>query len=151
MKIQPRFKLERIVAKDMYRAHLCKPYCKGGFVYATNGHAMAKIVADLEDGEEGVEGHLDLGGLKFARKTGIGVAIVKDPSLSNYPDCERLLQVTGDPVLKVRLNAKLLYDLSQAMGDKSVTLTFRDKPNGVILVENEFATGAIMPMRMDDK
>jgi hypothetical protein len=153
MRILPRYKIEKALSKDKYlKLHMSKPYFRNGFVYATNGHIMVKIPPSyMEDHEKTKEGHLDIDLIKLSRKReDLDLEVKQDASLPKYPDCETVMSsgTKGEVKLKVTLNAKLLYELSQAMGDDCVVLSFRgDTSHNMIEVTGKHATGALMPMR----
>jgi DNA polymerase III sliding clamp (beta) subunit (PCNA family) len=82
------------------------------------------------------------------------------PIKEQYPRYEMVLPKEGKPLFKLGLNAKLLYKLSQALGDDQLTLTFtnhnmKDR-NGYLTTDSAIkvtaldqdSTGLIMPMRV---
>ncbi len=78
-----------------------------------------------------------------------------------YPDYERVLPEDDKPVVELKFNAKLLYNLSQALGNDIVTLTLTndtlDDYNGYLVAINAIKVtaqmqdsyGILMPWRFN--
>lgn len=151
IRINKRHKLEKAVVKrtELYRDHLKLPYFINGYVYATNSYIIAKVKPENVQPNALQEGHILLEELKRSRKPleSSEIDLYRYASIHKFPNVDRILNYDDEPTYTIALNARLLYDLSQALGDNAVTLKFR-KPTGPIEVVGKYASGAIMPMRL---
>ena len=163
-------KIELAVSKDTSRpqiGHVHLDVDKSRLL-ATNGHIAAIVPVQLDSGD--TSGPISIDAIKQARKEdkrsgdyhirangGLelsnGAMLPRESDVQQFPDIDRVINPNGEPVVSVSFNAKLLYELAQALGTTNrgqhqVTLEIRDE-NNVILVTARGceAHGAIMPMR----
>ena len=140
-------KLHLAVGKDNYREHLKYVQIKGGFIYATNCHILARIpVNELFSEIFTTEDELYIKGedwkkqgfykcTDFKRNGNLleayngkwelqGIIKMKTrPEMDNigrFPDCESVIlstDVKTEPVDKISFNPSLLMDLAEALGE----------------------------------
>lgn len=168
MHIDRTYKLEKVVSKDPAREHLQNIWITKHHAFATNGMILAAIpiTADKED----TTGWLGADALKLARKqtSADDIRIVLN-GVQQLPDGTTLLRPDESnkfpqiaPILlrsyrhrksQVALNARLLKDLSDALGTEEIVLEIGKSSDEAVLVRsmakgNE-ARGLIMPIRMN--
>lgn len=175
MKIDKSSKLELCAAKVDARYAMKNLYLEtdgpnGPRLCATDGRTLAVVPVELEEGDEA--GLVSVDALKIARQgAGHGKARIEcnkslrawgkrgpltfeRPSEGNFPDIRApdLLSTEEAPKgLKIRLNAKLLYNIAQAFGADEVELTIptdKDKPVFVrgLMQAIPDAVGLLMPI-----
>lgn len=140
-------KLHLAVSKDNFRQHLKYVQIKGGFVYATNCHILARIpVSDIfgdlfspEDEfyflgddwkKQGFSKCTDFkrnGNLleAYDKKWNLqGIIKMKDKVemdyIGKFPDCEQVIYSSDKPleaVSQISFNPSLLMDLAEALGE----------------------------------
>lgn len=185
MKINKDHKLFKVCTKpkknEIVRRALTGIYFdkKNEKLIATNGHALAMSkVTDCKNDKPCI---LSVEAYKEASKknetlesnSDINVEGTKFQSIDKqypdypYPDYERVLPDTSKPTVKICLNAKLLHELSDALGADNnhviLTLTNNNMEStrndyltvkGAIHVQpnnkNNGAEGLIMPVRVDE-
>jgi hypothetical protein len=173
MKIHPKCKVELVASDEDTRKVITQPYLDMSVegkpvVVATNGKSMAII--PVEVGPEDVAGWITEDALKAMRKSKVdeikcnGDLKVTDgptfprPNLGQYPNWRMVVPAEDRKVgFRISLNARLLYELTQAIGTDCVELVFGEDDLEVILVKptgskenpaaNIEAKGILMPMR----
>ena len=180
MKIDPKLKLEKIASVKDARPYLRDPHLdvKNKCLIATDGHKLVCIPVEVSPTD--TSGPVPLDAIKDARKRKLdsaeivcnGDATLIDSNsglpLSHYervdsgkfPDYERVLQSNGladdseVPVVSVRLNAKCVLELAQALSSKRghepiIRLDIFDDSRAVrVVAENEpDRVGVLMPCR----
>jgi hypothetical protein len=171
VKIDTRYKLEKVAAKsDQCRPNieyvkLAKSERFGNCAVATNGRSMAIVPIEVSEGDN-EQGLISVEALKASRKNrpheGMfmmngnielpgSVTFPRPETEIAYPDWT---QVLPDQPIKftVALNAKLLFELAQALGsDGAVTLRFSDELSPISVTSNHGGNGefgVMMPMRI---
>ena len=160
MKVENKYKLEKIVSKDTTRHAITCAYLdtkdKTPRLIATNGHAMAVIKVEAEKDEQG---NVPIAAIIDARKLNSKKAIASTLSLngdckldngatykrqdSQFPDW-RKIGTTGDKTFRVAFDAKLLHELADSLGSFKgvVSLEFFGDLKGPIKVHAWDASGA---------
>jgi hypothetical protein len=140
-------KLHLAVGKDNYREHLKYVQIKGGFIYATNCHILARIPVNevfseifTSEDELYIKGEdwKKQGFYKctdFKRNGNLleaynnkwqlqGIIKMKTrpemDEIGRFPDCESVIyssQTQTEPVDKISFNPSLLMDLAEALGE----------------------------------
>ena len=177
MKIARKHKIEKVCSDDKLRYAINNVKAYKHRLVATNGHAMAVIPykkANIDIPEEEFTGLIPPEVFNEARKVNKkferddmiiehnGKLTVKDYSTGTeksfnyidepYPDVVRVIP-RRKTEYKISLNAKLLYELSQALGCDGVILEFTGKTSGIIVkphenslcTEDNHAWGILMP------
>ena len=174
MKLPKDCLLEKICSKDATRTTLAAPYLdidaeRFAHVIATNGAAMAKVPVEITP--EDVAGYVPVGALKEARKlakredesalalngtaqTSNGATFPRE-SKETFPNW-RQVWPKAEGKIQLSFDARLLYELAQAMGTEGVTLTFdagepiavRPTPTKGCTPASFGARGVIMPVRI---
>ena len=143
MIVPTRSRIEKVCSTDPTRPLLCNANLRlevdgrpGAFIEATNTYALARIPVDLMESDEDTPGPVPLEAVKASRKAGgrlvcNGDCAVPDgprfprPNLGKFPDTPALFSdMTGPEVVELRLNARFLYALAEAMGAQEVRLRF---------------------------
>ncbi len=150
----PDCKIEKAIEIKSSRQYLSSPYFTGDALVATNGHILAYVPVEHDSSEDDVEpGHVPLDAIKHARKTRqLDVSTLENGSwvvagvqfpredLGKFPDYEQIVKTPceladKDDSITVNLDAKLLYELAQAIGTNSkqpiVRLTFQKNGHGI--------------------
>jgi hypothetical protein len=165
MKVHKNAKIEAACSTDATRPALSEPYLDltngKPVLVATNGRILASIPVEVS--EHDVTGYVCAEALKIARKAAkssqpaevgcvAGLALADGRPLprngqaaaQNYPANWRQV-VPADfkaPIAVIRLDARELWQLAQAMGTESVAITVED-PSGVAHVA-PFGRGAVV-------
>lgn len=176
MIINKNHKLHKVCSKEAYRPALTGVYFdkKNSRLIATNGHvlAMSPIEPDKYDKEciMPAKAYLEeckgtgTSVLKLGKKIELiaktGEKLQFDPIEETYPDYERSMPQEEKTVFKLRINARLLKDLSEALGNEDVSLHFTNTnmTNGgdylacgnsaiKVTAANEDSSGILMPIR----
>jgi hypothetical protein len=176
--IDKKYKLESVVEKGTgSRPSMEQIYLQNGMAVATNGHALVFVPCnEYEDSEEGYLNPLTLKDARKQSKLFGGCRIdltekTESPVSSDRVTRDRLNKSSiafpnvfgvlplDETVKSVCFNAKILYELSQAMGNDVVTLEVPESVHRAITVrcpdetsdryDNSF--GLLMPVRMPDK
>lgn len=174
MRLDPKYRVEKVVSKDALRPHLNAAHLDvdAKRLFATNGHALASVPVDVEARDR--SGRVPVRALKQHRKGAkvvarLGLVVVGDElhrrGESNHPLATEANRTSVWPSFKrgdkgtvsVGLSAALLHELANALGEADparagVVLTFRPKTYEPILVEPATAgdaVGVLMPMRFD--
>jgi len=167
MLLDKRYKIEKVVSKDNYRVPLLNPYIDdhdgGKVIVATNGRSLVKIKVNVLEGENIPNGYVDKDLLKESQKRSIPLELTEDEQSVNgmtkkrdrdkdiyFPRWQRIIPEKGREIkLQVMLNAKKLYELSQAMGEDVVTLSFENHENAIEVTNSDKNTyGLIMPCKL---
>lgn len=183
MKIHKKCLIEKAASQDATRSAICQPYldvtnAKGSLV-ATDGRILACIPVEIETADDA--GFVSDTVLKAARKASAGenatmtlagqrasIAGSNEMPRANegqlverFPNWRQVVPAMPDaPAFVVSLDAKLLWQLAQAMGTTGVQLVFTDnsKPIHVIPAytkDGPFACadarGVIMPISQPKK
>lgn len=174
MKLPKDCLLEKICSKDATRTTLAAPYLdidadRFANVISTNGAAMAKVPVAIDPLD--VAGYVPVAALKEARKlakrdneatlalngtaqTSNGATFPRE-SNATFPNW-RQVWPKAEGKTEVAFDARLLYDLAQAMGTEGVILTFdAGAPIAVRPTSTKGCTpaslgarGVIMPVRI---
>ncbi len=169
MFINPKLKLEKLTDTGV-RAYLSAAHLDVDKkrLSVTNGNILAVIPVDLSEGD--TSGPVTTEVIKAARATrserveitcngGLGVdgKTFERPDLGKFPDIDRVIP-DGEPEFSVGLNARLLFELAEALtvSNKAnppiVKLDFYDLTGkGAIRVtagKNPDAIGVLMPCRL---
>jgi len=172
MKIKKNFLLEKLVSKDENRPLLHHIYVGEGKAVATNGIAAAVVPIEME--VDDLPGLITAEQLTYGRKrsaireggskqkTHIHMTANNQIAFRNgwkserpiiekpFPNVNEVFpDKDGDkPVHSVTLNAKLLFDLAQAMGTEEIRLSFYENESAAVLVTTKAGCrGAIMPLK----
>lgn len=165
MKIAKDRKIELIASQDKTRFILQEPYLKGDYLVATSGRHLVRLKIEREEGD--TDGYVTAAAIKAARKTGYkndaasiacngayklvdGTTLPRNAALteSQFPNFEQVIPKEPGPV-KVSLNAKMLWEMAQAMGSDTLTLAIKDELSPLVVTcKNEDALGVLMPVRM---
>jgi len=179
MFIDKKYKIEKAVSTESYRPTLTSAFIENkgeeSKLIATNGNslAMVPLVLDPEDKING-KNRLSVDAIKAIRKgngrctTGIDERMgdfVEIPGTSTgfpsrfllgaeeFPDYKQVIPETENcDYHKVGINPKLLFELSQAIGAKTIELHLPKEPTGAIKVtdpDNNRVLGVIMPVRLN--
>jgi DNA polymerase III sliding clamp (beta) subunit (PCNA family) len=179
MKIHKDCLVEKIASRDCTRLSIAESYLDiedgVGQVITTNGHALACIPVELEEGD--VAGHISAEGLKQARKvdkraTHASLHLNGNLKLDNgvemprstlkggheFPNWRQVLPSNDGYTVSFALNAKLLYELAQSMGAEGVVLSFKADRAPILVRPTSLANnghpacpeakGVIMPLRI---
>lgn len=144
MKLDNRFKIEKVVSKDSYRAAICSAYLDKtepqAKLVATNGHAMAVI--NVETDQTDTTGLVPPEAFTEARKLSKKFGKFQPSEISangaveltngakfprgeeKFPDWKRIPPKAAK-TFRVAFNARLLHDLADALGSE----------NGVVSIE----------------
>lgn len=174
MKLPKDCLLEKICSKDATRPAISAPYLdvdaeRSAHVIATNGAAMAKIPVSIDPLD--VAGYVPVGALKEARKlakkdnesalalngtaqTTNGATFPRE-SAETFPNWRQVWPKLEGKI-QVSFDARLLYELAQAMGTEGVILTFdagapisvRPSATSACTPASLGARGVIMPIRI---
>ncbi len=168
MTIDKKYKLEKIVSRDPSREHLQNIWITKHHAFATNGMILAAIpiTADKDD----TSGWLSGDALKLARKqsstddiwielNGVqklpaGTTLLRPDDSIKFPRVAPiLLRSYRHRKSQVALNARLLKDLSDALGTEEIVLEIGKSSDEAVLVRSmskgNDARGLIMPIRMN--
>ena len=172
MKLDKKQKVEKVVSKDNHRKQIAMPYLKNDDgvwnLYATDSYKLIQI--NIIDGDEMTEGYIPLEAIKESRRTGLpidasqidkvsvgGTSYTRPTEIGDYINKPSSLipdrNIAGSAI---GINAKYLYELSQAMGTDIVKLEFDISKDGSILplspvlVSGNACAGAIMPVRIPE-
>jgi len=181
MKIHKDCKIELAASKDASRPAIAEPFLDikdgAGVVVATNGRAMA--IVPVEVTEKDASGYLSADCLKAARKltkqdvileaNGVvtmanGATMPREGLARNekFPNWRQVMPSDEGYDVCVALDAKMLWELAQAMGTQGVLLSFQttdaSKPivvgphtcgrfDGQIKYACEGAKGVLMPVQ----
>lgn len=181
MKLHKNIRIESIASSDRSRCAIGEPYLDitdgKGTLVSTNGNAMAIVPVALAP--EDVAGYVSADALRAARKQskrtdeaslalGGSVATLADGSTMpragvatgcTFPSWRQVVP-RETPAVTVALNAKLLWELAQAMGTQGVKLCIAspDQPvvvlpaaagcRGEIHCACDETRGVIMPIRV---
>jgi len=177
MKIDKRYKVEKVIGNDSTRDVLCNPYLSTrdgkGVMVATDGVRLACV--PVERDEQDKDGHVSVRALNEARRqagrTGTPEVICTEDTLTlldgstiprkdqgKYPKWEQVVPAVDGNWQKLTLDAKLLHELANAIGSSKVALTFKCEGSQVlnpILVETGIESadgrkpfGLLMPTRV---
>ena len=179
MKINKNCKIELACSTDKQRAAICNPYLeiddKGARMIATNGQILAIVPVDPQEGDKA--GLVPVDAIKDARKA--KPASLPEATLAcngnvklldgrqyprpdfAFPNYRAVLPAENRPAkFTVGIDAKLLWELAQAMGTQGVTLEFENElsaikvrpsaagQHGSIKPADYEARGVIMPIRI---
>lgn len=166
MRIKPECKIEKLVG-DETRPQLANAFLeidekRAGTLVATNGRALAAIHATVEDSDNSgfvspiaikewrkqskksyvqlvANGSLKILGTSFERPT--------EENSGRYPNWRIVLPKSEEKEeYEITLNAALLLDIQEALGQESVTIKFYGKDK-VMTIEGINGIGALMPVR----
>jgi hypothetical protein len=172
MKISKTCKVELIASKDSYRPSLCNPYLQGGKLIATNGKSLVMI--PVERDSQDTDGPVNIEAFKLSRKTLSNIKesqIVANGELkiatkegqmtmprtdlkgSTFPNWEQVIPKANRGGKKICLNAELLYDLAQALGNNEVILEILDDVSPIVVKAHPDhaipeSLGVLMPIKM---
>ncbi len=186
MKIHKDFKIELAASKDATRAAICEPFLDvkdgKGCLVATNGRTLAMVPVEL--GEKDASGFLSGDCLKAARKltretvqldaSGVcaltnGATMPREGGAAGghaFPNWRQVVPAdnANDGGAIIALDAKLLWELAQAMGTTGVLLKIKDSTAPVIIFPHvagttsnpiryacEDARGVLMPIAQKAK
>ena len=176
MKLHKDCLIEKVLSKDATRHGIAETYLDtengSANLIATNGKALAVIPVELEEGD--VAGYVATEGIKQARKAdkraefpsmklngnlklsnGVEMPRTTLPAGTEFPKWRQVMPKDEGYNVEFAFDAKLLYELAQAMGSDTVVLKYKAfglpllvRPNGVYgtspCVE---ARGVLMPIR----
>jgi len=169
MKISKKYKIHNALSTDEMRPALTQAlYDKvGKRLVATTGHIIAVVPVEPSEGDrartipsvalkEALKGKQIEDAVILADKyVTVGDTTFKEEDdKKSFPSWEGCFPDKETKVhFDVGLNAKLLFDLSKAIGSETVRLTFSDDPCKPIKVEpddtdNNQAYGLIMPLKL---
>lgn len=171
MKINKQYKLSKIVSRDEIREELRYVKITRSHAIATNGHKMVVVPVEME--LEDVPGLVDPAHIEFNNKEKliskkIDRNLVLNPFTvettngwtmprlqpGTFPKIKQILSLLLRRKHKysIGLNARLLYELSQGIGNDSVVLYFGEKNTMPILVkplyDDDNEIGVLMPMNI---
>jgi DNA polymerase III sliding clamp (beta) subunit (PCNA family) len=172
MKLKAKYRPELICSKDATRFVLTEPHVKvikgKPSLCATDGRRLLVIPIEAEKSEFGT---LPKDAIRLARSTrqdkrqdnlhlnlngcitlpnGWTLPRPKQEDFSNFPNVEQVIPNPDKQTCVVSFDAKLLYELSQAMGVRQVVLKFQDKGSAITVTSpREEAYGVLMPMRIE--
>lgn len=182
MKLHKSCKIESITSHDETRYAICESYLSikdgAATLVATNGKAMAMLPVLLDEGD--VSGYVSENALKLARKQDKrsdfatvylnGVAKLSDGSTmpregtakdATFPKWEQVFPKDESlHTQTIALDAKLLWELAQAMGTQGVVLRVKDGVSAILVSPTatshhkwnkpacDGAKGILMPVRV---
>ena len=172
MKISKTCKVELIASTDATRYVLNNPYLQGNKLITTNGKSLVMI--PVERDSEDTDGPINVEAFKLSRKVLSGVKdsqIIangqlkvstkegqmtmprKDLKGGTFPNWEKVIPNENRGGKKICLDAALLYDLAQALGNNLVVLEILDETSGIVVKarsDNAISgsIGVLMPVRI---
>lgn len=167
MKIDSRFKIELAASTDkIFKSAMCQVMFEEGKLVATTGHILASV--PVEDSGNDTKGYITPEALKAARKLGKkhgdvqifanGSFLLSDgstiprPEFDGFPDTAPLLESARSRAheYRIKLNARLLHNLADALGNEQVTLEFGSSKQAVyVKADGLDSEGMVMPIRED--
>lgn len=172
MRLDPRYRVEKVVSKDFLRPPLTAAHLnvETKRLLATNGMAAVSVPVEVEAGDR--SGLVPVRALKQHRKGAkvvarLGLVVAGDElyrrGKNDHPLGVEKTRAGIWPTFKrgekgtvsIGISAALLHELANALGESypaGVVLTFRPKTLDPILVEPASAgeaVGVLMPMRFD--
>ncbi len=171
MKIDKKYRIEKICSTDTSRVSMQNIHVTGRHAYATNGKVLAAVPIQSE--KDDTPGWLTVDGLKLARKVTSkdadhikiilnGQQILSDATtlsrpetVESFPKVGRLLlQTLRHRTMRIGLNANYLRELALALGSEEIILEV-GRPDSAIAVrpvqESNKAVGVIMPIRLNQR
>ena len=175
MKTHKECKIELVASSDASRYAISEPYLDGDTLVSTNGIAL--VALKVERGEGDKDGYVTADVLKAARrlttKSLPEVSIVANGNYTladgsvlprkhegNFPNWRQVMPRTegeSKPRHVIGLNAKLLWEMAQAMGAEELRLEILDGTSAVIVkpayakktcAAPEGTIGALMPVKL---
>ncbi len=165
MRIDKKYKIEKVVSKDPTRENLQNIHVSKRHAFATDGRILAAVPVRT-DGDDTV-GWMTPDALKIARKgsTGDDVDIelngcqkLQDGTMLLRPTDHRfpslmhiLMQAHRDRKMRVGLNVRYLRDLADAIGSDEIVLELGKADEAILvrsLAKGNSALGLVMPVRI---
>ena len=181
MKLHKDIKIELVASTDKTQTAILEPYLditEGvGTLISTNGKTLARVPVEIDPTDQA--GYVSKEAIKAARKTRLGEILLTDgkaavstgPTFNrtgaagdcNFPNWRQVWPAADRVnVVTIGLDAKLLWELAQAMGTQCVKIQIADnkKPFLVSLTSGgqyssaprpvcDEARGIIMPVRVE--
>ena len=175
MKLPTNYKPQFVCFKDDTRYILKNGYYKDGIAYATNGNSLVAALVEKSKSDQSEEGFLPVEALKVATKKRVkhhphqGLIEMQDhgttkvfpskgvttlfekPCEGTYPFIGKVIPSHAKPK-SISLNAKLLFELSQALGSNEMIITFDetdDKACLIVTTRDVDRFGLLMPRNLD--
>lgn len=172
MKLPKDCKIELVASTDATRYVLCNPYLQGDKLIATNGKSL--VMLPVERDSEDSDGPINSEAFKLSRKTVSGIKESKitangelkvatkegqitmprkDLNGAKFPDWLRIIPKEDRGGVKIALNAELLYELAQALGNNEVVLEIHDDSSPIAVKAHPSkavagSVGVLMPVRL---
>lgn len=135
MKVDAKYRPEKCCSRDETRPNLTNPYfdAEEKLLVATDGHAL--VAVPVEDGGE-TSGYVSGAALRAGRrrvKCPPPVEVAVGPKDGTFPAWRQVVpkvKAGDEGTFTVRLDAKLLADLAEALGDSRVELTISAQTKG---------------------
>lgn len=172
MKLHRDIKIESVASDDVTRSAITEPYLEindgKGQIVATDGSALAIVPCEVQAGDE--SGFVSAESLSNARKATpkrlshveirCNVALaVKDgatfsrpteETLGKFPNWRQCIPpLDRVPVYRIALNARLMAELSKAMGTHGVVLEIIDELSAIIVRPASAGKGVPEPLCKD--
>ncbi len=163
IKIDRRYRLEKAVSKDENRVALQHVKIEGNRAIATDGHILADV--PIKRGKSGKRNRL----LKYKawkklvakEKKSYETEFIESDFTEDlpipYPNWKKVVPDGFSHKFELGINARLLYNLSQALGEDRVRLSIDQSSSKVAILVEPFESessgekGLIMPVRIESK
>lgn len=177
MKLHKDCLIEKVLSKDATRHAITETYLDtengSGSLIATNGKALAVIPVELEEGD--VAGYVVTEGIKQARKAdkraefpsmklngnlklsnGVEMPRSTLPTGTEFPKWRQVIPKDEGYAVEFAFDAKLLYELAQAMGSDGVVIRYKADREPLLVRPTALAgctpcigaKGVLMPVRI---
>lgn len=164
MRIEKKYKLEKVVSKDRPSLSIIKRI--GDRLLATNGHVLASVPIEVEEADtaDGVSPEALIAARKASHTFDAPLALGETQAIpggqtfpkvdaSSFPDVERVTKTARESykIIRVGINAKSLHALADALGDEIVELEISSPSEPIFVRPIGDAFGVIMPCTIDRK
>ena len=177
MKLHKDCLIEKVLCKDATRHAITETYLDTengcGSLIATNGKSIAVIPVELEEGD--VAGYVATEGIKQARKAdkrasfpslklngtlklsnGVEMPRTTLPTGTQFPQWRQVIPKDEGYTVEFAFDAKLLYELAQAMGSDGVVIRYKADRKPLLVRPTPLAgctpclgsKGVLMPIRI---
>ncbi len=165
MKLPKTQKIE-LIAADSIRPAIAHPFLEGDKLIATDGRRLVVLPVEREEGD--ADGRVTEAALKAARRIarknepaqikaggcfafadGSTLPRPSEEDFGRFPNYKQVMPAEGQHPHFVTVNAKFIWEISQALGADSIKIAIKDEVSPV-LVTSQQAPGAIavlMPIR----
>lgn len=128
MKVDCKYKIEKVASTDETRSNLTAPYfdAKKKLLIATDGHTLVAVPADSDEGEK-KSGYIDVITLQAERKRARSRGVKIDaPDARKFPDWEQVVPKSPrgeDGTVTLAFDLQLLRNIADAIGCSKLELT----------------------------